>query len=129
MDTCRFVQGWACQQPGSPGLAEIEGPIPVPGPGGTTYVNALGVPQGWGQVPRGSVLSCWCANGPGTYANTTNNCVPEPCPYPARCVDSTVPFNGTVCVNGAEGIACISCSKRCVLGSSAAMRAAMRPRH
>ena len=111
---CSFALGWRCQQPGSPGyIQEIEGPIPIPGPDNTQYVDALGVPQGWGEVPLRTTFGCWCANVAGTYANTTRDCVPEACPYPIRCVARTLAFvNGTTCARGSEGTACITCSKR-----------------
>jgi hypothetical protein len=115
MQNCTFLAGWACQQPGSPGgyLPEIEGPRPIPGPGGTQFTDALGVPQGWGEVPLERSFSCWCSNPAGTYANLSTGCAAEVCPYPNRCVDgSATRNNGTVCTTGAEGIACISCSKR-----------------
>ncbi len=114
MDVCTFVPGWACQQPGSPGLAEIEGPIPIPGAGGTQYVDALGVPQGWGQVPQRGSFTCWCVNAAGTFANESSGCVAEPCPYASRCVNRVagVLNNGTSCAHGSEGLACISCVKR-----------------
>ncbi len=109
---CQFLPGWKCQQPGSPGgdFADVEGPFAIPGPGGTTLTDAQGVPQGWGAVPALYNFSCWCANPAGTYANETLNCVAEPCPYPGRCVDRTVPNNGTACGIGSEGVACVRCS-------------------
>jgi hypothetical protein len=102
--TCRFQAGWRCQQPGSPGLPEAGGTVPMPGPGGTQTADTAGA------VP----LSCWCANPAGSWANTSTACAVAPCPYPERCVDATpgVAHNGTVCARGSEGLACIRCSPR-----------------
>jgi hypothetical protein len=78
------------------------------------FEDALGVPQGWAQVPRAQHLFCWCTNGVGTFANESTGCTPEPCPYPPRCVDRLdgVPNNGTTCVEGSTGLACVRCSRR-----------------
>jgi hypothetical protein len=95
---------------------EVEGPILIPGPDGTQFADELGVPQGWGQVPRRESMACWCANPAGTYANESTGCVAQPCPYPQRCVDryAFATQNGTSCVTGSQGLACAICSKRCV---------------
>ena len=115
--TCLFLPGWRCQQPGSAGYVdEIEGPIPIPGEGGRQYVDPLtGVPQGWGEVPQRSSFGCWCANAAGTFANQSTNCVAEQCPYPSRCLadNPRLPYaNGTSCILGSEGLACVLCSQR-----------------
>lgn len=110
--TCRFAQGWRCIQPGSPGVYDIEGPVPIPGPDGTV-LTVDGIRQGWGAVPRGGqAVQCWCANGAGTYANESTGCVAEVCPYPSRCVVRGEPKNGTVCTEGSESVACTKCSRR-----------------
>jgi len=109
--TCLFKPGWRCQQPGVDGLPDAEGPVRVPGPGGTN-LTVNGVLQGWGEVPLATSVTCWCANSAGTYANTSNECVAQPCPFPVRCVDRTTPANGTVCKQGSSGAACDTCSPR-----------------
>ena len=116
-NTCLFLPGWRCQQPGSPSyLPDEEGPIPIPGQGGVQYVDPVtGVPQGWGEVPRRTTFGCWCANAVGTFANESTNCVAELCPYPSRCLANNprLPYdNGTSCITGSEGLACVLCSKR-----------------
>ena len=75
--TCRFDAGWQCNQPD------------------------IGI------VPLNAKLICGCANGAGTFANESLNCLPFPCPFPARCLG-----NGTTCVDGATGPSCSLCSKR-----------------
>lgn len=88
---------------------------------GSPLVDDNGVVQGWGAVPYLASLSCWCANAAGTYAVPAAGCLPEPCPFPARCVDEAwtasdvnpyVKRNGTKCITGAGGAACDVCAKR-----------------
>ena len=112
--TCTFNPGWVCQQPGSPasvyslGLPDIPGPVPIPGPGDTVLIG-----QGWGEVPRGVNISCWCIAPPGWYASPQLNCLALPCPFPARCVEKPFqPGNGTECVAGSDGAQCSRCSRR-----------------
>ena len=91
------------------GLPDIPGPVAIPGPGGTTLIG-----QGWGEVPRGVNISCWCIAPAGSYASPDTNCISLACPFPNRCVEqnSFARGNGTVCSTGAEGAQCTKCSKR-----------------
>ena len=74
---CRFSVGWQCNQPAT------------------------------GIVPLNAKLVCGCANGLGTFANESLNCLPFPCPFPDRCLG-----NGTTCVDGCTGPSCSLCSTR-----------------
>jgi hypothetical protein len=101
-------------------VADVEGNVTIPTADGTPLV-VDGIVQGWGAVPYLARVTCWCANAQGTYAAPADGCAPTPCPFPERCVDAawapgnTNPFvkrNGTKCIDGAEGAACLLCSKR-----------------
>jgi hypothetical protein len=110
-NTCQFNPGWACRQPGAnnSGLADVPGPIRIPGPDGL-----LPATQGWGEVPYGFNITCWCTAPLGSYASADTNCFATPCPFPARCVlqNPSLPGNGTTCVIGSQGVGCSTCSKQ-----------------
>ena len=106
--TCAFRPGWACSQP------EDEGPIPIPGPGDSVFMQN-GIAQGWGEVPYNATVRCWCANDAGTLANVSDDCVAQACPFPGRCVAAwpqAPTANGTVCAAGADGPLCTVCITR-----------------
>jgi hypothetical protein len=106
--TCTFRAGFSCVQPGVGDTPDVPGPVRIPGPDGTYLVG-----RGWGEVPQHSALNCWCTAPPGFFANTTTGCVATACPFPRRCIEAPfAPGNGTHCVEGSEGDACIKCSKR-----------------
>ena len=64
--TCRFNQGWQCNQPS----------------------DAI--------VPLNARLVCSCANAAGTYANESQGCVPTACPFEPRCLgNGTTCVKGT----------------------------------
>jgi hypothetical protein len=88
----------------------VEGNVTIPSADGTPLVQD-GVVQGWGAVPFLASVRCWCTNAQGTYALPEEDCAPNACPFPARCVDAAwardnrSPFaklNGTKCIDGAE---------------------------